>query len=154
MGRREVFDTESVRRGNCSTFSGVVRLGFVGQLPCRKTSISDNFLHLLGPRLNLVRSGESGFRWDCKGILTWVLFFKATLQVFTLHSTLYSAKLAETFFARLFCAGTLQISNTKNKNTSAEWKLRSEDLQSSFKKQAPGLLYCSLTLFRIIIFLR
>ena len=29
---------------------------------------------------------------------TWSLFFKATLQVFTLHSTLYSAKLAETVF--------------------------------------------------------
>jgi len=69
----------------------------------------------------------------------WGLFFKATLQVFTLHSTLYSAKLAETvFLPGFFCAGTLQISNTKNKNTSAEWKLGSEDLQSSFKKQAPA----------------
>ena len=69
------------------------------------------------------------------------LFFKATLQVFTLHSTLYSVcKISRNcFFARLFCSGTLQISNTKkNRNTSAEWKLGSEDLQSSFKKQAPA----------------
>jgi len=28
---------ESVRQGNLSTISGVVRLGFVGQLPCRTT---------------------------------------------------------------------------------------------------------------------
>ena len=27
-----MFDTESVRQGNCSTISGIVRLGFVGQL--------------------------------------------------------------------------------------------------------------------------
>jgi len=38
MGRREVFDTESVRQENCSTNSGTVRLGFVGQLPRRTTS--------------------------------------------------------------------------------------------------------------------
>jgi len=42
-GRRKVFDTESVRQGNCSTISDVVRLSFVGQLPCRTTSVSDNF---------------------------------------------------------------------------------------------------------------
>jgi len=42
-GRRKVFDTESVWQGKCSTgklvdsfgISGAVRLGFVGQLPCR-----------------------------------------------------------------------------------------------------------------------
>ena len=38
---RKVFDTESVRQGNCSTISDVVRLGFVGQLPCRTISVSD-----------------------------------------------------------------------------------------------------------------
>jgi len=39
-GRRKVFDTETeiVRQGNCSTISSVVRLGFVGQLPCRTPS--------------------------------------------------------------------------------------------------------------------
>jgi len=31
-------------------------------------------------------------------MMSWGLFFKATLQVFTLHSALYSAKLAETVF--------------------------------------------------------
>jgi len=38
-----VFDTEIARHGNCSTISLFVRLGFVGQLPCRTTSVSDNF---------------------------------------------------------------------------------------------------------------
>ena len=33
---------ESVRQGKCSTISGVVRLGFVGQLSCRTTSVLDN----------------------------------------------------------------------------------------------------------------
>jgi len=39
-------DTEFVRHGSSPTKSGVVRLGFVGQPPCRTTSVSDNFLHL------------------------------------------------------------------------------------------------------------
>jgi len=51
-GRRKVFDTESVRQGNCSTISGVVRLGFVGQLPCRSTSVSDNFPQRFVDRTN------------------------------------------------------------------------------------------------------
>jgi len=42
--------------------------------------------------------------WLIDGSETWGLFFKATLQVFTLHSTLYSAKLAETVF---FCQAFL-----------------------------------------------
>jgi len=50
-GRRTLSDTEFemqevVRHGNSPTNSGVVRLGFVGQPPCRTTSVSDNFLHL------------------------------------------------------------------------------------------------------------
>ena len=50
-GRRKVLDTERVRQGNCSTILGVVRLGLVGQLPCRTSSVSDNFLHLPDPLL-------------------------------------------------------------------------------------------------------
>jgi len=46
VGRRNLSDTEFVRHGS-STNSCVVRLGFVGQLPSRTTSVSDNFLHLL-----------------------------------------------------------------------------------------------------------
>ena len=42
-----MFDKESVRQGNWSTISGIVRLGLVGELPCRTTSVSDNLLHLL-----------------------------------------------------------------------------------------------------------
>jgi len=42
-GRRNLSDTEFVRHGSSPTESGVVRLGFVGQLPCRTTSVSDNF---------------------------------------------------------------------------------------------------------------
>jgi len=42
-----VFDTECVRQGNCSTISGVVRLGFdnfrVGQLPASPLLLSDSF---------------------------------------------------------------------------------------------------------------
>jgi len=44
-GRRKVSDTESVRQGNWSTNSGVVRLGFVGQHPCRTTSCISFLLH-------------------------------------------------------------------------------------------------------------
>jgi len=63
---RKVFDTESVRhgkcskrkvfdKGNCSTISLFVRLGFVGQLPCGTTSVSDNFRvgQLFTPLLNM-----------------------------------------------------------------------------------------------------
>jgi len=70
---------------------------------------------------------------------SWGLFFKATLQVFTLHSTLYSAKLAETvFFARLFCADTLQISNTKTKIRAQSENLGVKTCRVALKKQALG----------------
>jgi len=48
IGRRNLSDTEFVRHGSSPTNSGVVRLGFVGQPPCRTTSVSDDFLHLKG----------------------------------------------------------------------------------------------------------
>jgi len=46
-GRRKVSDTETVRQGNCSIISDVVRLGFVALLPCRTTSVSENLRRLL-----------------------------------------------------------------------------------------------------------
>ena len=41
-GRRNLSDTEFVRHGSSLTKSGVVRLGFVGQLPCRTISVLQN----------------------------------------------------------------------------------------------------------------
>ena len=77
-GRRKVFDTESVRQGKCSTISGVVRLGFVGQLPCRTTScISPGVIRVkfqlfdvlskkagLGPEPEFALLCRSFFRWS------------------------------------------------------------------------------------------
>jgi len=48
---RKLSDTEVVRQGS-STKSGVVRLGFVGQLQCRTTSKSDSFLHLVEHKMS------------------------------------------------------------------------------------------------------
>ena len=50
-GRRNLSDTEVVRHGSSSTESGVVRLSFVGQHPCRTTSC----ISFSGPTQNFTK---------------------------------------------------------------------------------------------------
>jgi len=65
-----VFDTESVRQGNRSTISGAVRLGLVGQLPCR--SLSNKYLmyrrskRLPSPKMDMKRVLYRHFSCMCK----------------------------------------------------------------------------------------
>jgi len=90
LGRRKVLDTESVRQGNCSIILGVVRLGFVGQLPCRTTSVSDNFLHLENFRKNfdlwdhfwpLAKKNSNKVKW-ARLVLFCMHFYRKIICIF------------------------------------------------------------------------